>query len=355
MVDVEAIQQPRSVLWARLQLGLIVLICAEVFSGSSMRPGNLLFGPWTWLVTYWLYFAHFFFFTTLAVRTGRTSFWALYLWGLLYGLYEGFITKVIWHGYGDEGFAAGAIGPYGYSEISMVTLFHPIASFMIPLALACIISPELRRRFPDLACFTRRTRRSWLLRFAVFYSLAGILSFNNPGLVLLIAEWAFILVLLGLISRFARPAWESREGLSMVCFEGKGFIGLCAYLGLIYVAYYFLLNYEHLPSPAIQLATFIWYGAALIGLRLHRARTLDTSAVLWDGERELARKWVLLTIGGSFVGSLLLLAIPAAVWAILLPFVTWGAVGFVLFAIALAKAVAEHRRRESEVSFSSGI
>ena len=68
-----------------MQLGLIVLISAEFISGASIRLSNPFFGPWTWLLTFWLYFAHFFFFTTLAVRTGRTSFWALYLWGVLYG------------------------------------------------------------------------------------------------------------------------------------------------------------------------------------------------------------------------------------------------------------------------------
>ena len=68
-------------------------------------------------MTYWLYFAHFFFFTTLAVRTGRTSLWSLYLWGVLYGLYESWITKVIWYGYGGDGkLALGRIGPYGFAS-----------------------------------------------------------------------------------------------------------------------------------------------------------------------------------------------------------------------------------------------
>jgi hypothetical protein len=73
----------------RLLVGLVVLICAEVFSGASLQIG--IWNPWTLLVTYWLYFAHFFFFTTLAVSTRRTSLWSLYLWGVLFGLYESWI------------------------------------------------------------------------------------------------------------------------------------------------------------------------------------------------------------------------------------------------------------------------
>ena len=151
------------VVWPRLYIGLFVLICAEVFSGALLQIG--LWNPWTLLVTYWLYFAHFFFFTTLAVRTGRTSVWSLYLWGILFGLYESWITKVIWAGYSADGkFALGRIGPYGFSEISMVFIYHPVMSFLIPLAVACVYCPSLRRWFPDLAWFTGKTRGARIMR-----------------------------------------------------------------------------------------------------------------------------------------------------------------------------------------------
>jgi len=50
--------------FARLLIGLIVLICAEVFSGASRQVG--LWHPWTVVVTYWLYFAHFSFMQNLS-------------------------------------------------------------------------------------------------------------------------------------------------------------------------------------------------------------------------------------------------------------------------------------------------
>lgn len=145
------------VLFARVLIGFIVLICAEVFSGASLQVG--LWHPWTVLVTYWLYFAHFFFLTTLAVRTGRTSLSSLYLWGILFGLYESWITKVIWHGYGGDGkFAMGHIGPYGFSELSMVFIYHPVVSFILPLVVACLLCPPLRCLFPSLAWFTGKSK-----------------------------------------------------------------------------------------------------------------------------------------------------------------------------------------------------
>ena len=171
-VQTESTRRPQpGFLLARLAVGLVVLICAEVFSGASLAMG--LWHPWTLVVTYWLYYAHFFFFTTLAVRTGRTSLSSLYLWGVLFGLYESWITKVIWHGYsGDGKFILGSIGPYGFSEISMVFLFHPVMSFILPLSVACLLSPALRQIFPDLAWLTGRGRWARCIRAYVIISFA---------------------------------------------------------------------------------------------------------------------------------------------------------------------------------------
>jgi len=170
-----------TVLFARLLIGLIVLICAEVFSGASLHAG--LWSPFTLLVTYWLYFAHFFLFTTLAARTGRTSLSSLYLWGVLFGLYESWITKVIWHGYdGDGKLAMGNIGPYGFSEISMVFLFHPVVSFILPLTVTCLICPPLRRLFPELCWFTGRSWRPRMVQVYVIFSLAPVMAMNSGGL-----------------------------------------------------------------------------------------------------------------------------------------------------------------------------
>ncbi len=41
------------VVFPRLLIGWIILICAEVFSGASLGVG--LWNPWTLVVTYWLY------------------------------------------------------------------------------------------------------------------------------------------------------------------------------------------------------------------------------------------------------------------------------------------------------------
>ena len=259
-------------LWAaRLFVGLIVLISAEVFSGASLHMG--LWHPWTLIVTYWLYFAHFFFFTTLAVWTGRTSFWSLYLWGVLFGLYESWITKVIWFGYGADGkLVMGSLGPFGYSEISMAVIFHPVMSFMLPLAVACLAFPSLRRLFPDLAWFTGKTAWARIVRGYLIFAFVPIIGMNSGGPVNLLLNLAAMLAALFLLWRGANATAAAEDAARVVVFGRAGFAGLCVYLGLLYGATYFILHPQGLPSAGIQLLTCGFYAVIIAGLVLHRKR-----------------------------------------------------------------------------------
>jgi hypothetical protein len=275
-----------SVVFARLLVGLVVLICAEVFSGASIQMG--LWHPWTLAVTYWLYFAHFFFFTTLAVRTGRTSLGSLYLWGVLFGLYEFWITKVIWHGYGGDGkLAMGAIGPYGYSEISMAFIFHPVASFILPLAVTCLLCPPLRRLFPDLAWLTGKSKIACVVQVYLVISLACVLAMNSGGPANLACNLAFVFVLLFVLSRLSRSALGSSDGSPIVVFGGRGFVGLCMYLMLLYGVTYPFLRPDGLPSVPLQLFTFVFYALAIAGIWLHRRREPLPGDAVQVNEREL--------------------------------------------------------------------
>lgn len=328
--------KPR-VLAARLAIGVVVLICAEVFSGASVGMG--LWHPWTLVVTYWLYFAHFFFFTTLAIRTGRTSLPSLYLWGVLFGLYESWITKVVWCGYsGDGKFVLGSIGPYGFSEISMVFLFHPVVSFILPLAVTCLLCPPLRRLFPDLAWITGRGTWSRCIQAYLIMSFAPVMAMNSGGPINLAVNVGAAIVCLLVLLRLARPAFESSDGQAIVAFTWWGFAGLCTYLALLYGVTYMTLRPEGLPSVSVQLFTFAFYAVAIIGLWHHRASRPLADSQYHVESRELAfvKKWfavlVLLALALSLLAGTPILYIP-----IMANFVIWTPLGFLLTAMAIAK------------------
>jgi hypothetical protein len=331
------------VLFARFLIGLIVFICAEVFSGASLRPG--LWNPWTVLVTYWLYFAHFFFFTTLAVHTGRTSLSSLYLWGMLFGLYESWITKVVWSGYGGDGqFAMGRIGPYGFSEISMVFFYHPVVSFILPLAVACLLCPPLRRLFPELAWFTEKSRGARFVQVYLVLSFATVMGMNSGGLVNLALNLAVAIILLLVLLRLAQPALAAMDGRSIVVFDRWGFGALCVYLAMLYGVSYFAIRPEGLPSIAVQLFTFVFYALAIAGLWLHRRRKpLGVDGVSVERRELHLVLWLFVgLVALGFVISIFGLN-PVIDIFIVLNFVVWTLSGFVFAALALGKGVREYR------------
>jgi len=365
-------QRTSGVVAARLLIGLIVLVCAEVFSGASLGMG--IWNPFVWTMTYWLYFAHFFFFTTLAVRTGRTSFWSLYLWGVLFGLYESWITKVIWYGYGGDGkLALGHFGPYGFAELSMAFIFHPVMSFLLPLAVACLLCPPLRRLFPDLAWFTGKSLGARLVQVYLVFSLAPIvgmnsggpnnsiaraaaffasrfpiLGINSGGPVSLALNVALIIGLLWSFSRLARPALADSSGRSIVVFGRRGFVGLCLYLALLYGLTYFKLRPEGLPSVRVQLLTLAIYALVILGLRLHNPREPLHLKVVDVEPRELRLAmgvfaWVIgLGFVFSFVARHPLIFVP-----FILNSVVWTFLGFLLTGFALWQGFSEFRHPHS--------
>jgi hypothetical protein len=338
-------RRPCGVIFPRLLIGLVILTCAEVFSGASLQMG--LWNPWTLLVTYWLYFAHFFFFTTLAIRSGRTSFWALYLWGVLFGLYESWITKVIWFGYdGDGKLALGRIGPYGFSELSMVFAFHPLMAFILPLAVACLLCPPLRRYFPDLAWLTGTSRAARAAQVYLVVSFAPVVAMNSGGAVNLAENVAFLTVLGTVLYLFARPGLAASDVRPIVAFGRGGFLGLCVYLGLLYSLTYRHLRPEGLPSVPVQLFTLAFYALPIAWLWMHRRREpLQAETVAVESrERRLALTLFWLVIAAALV--LTPLRGHPKFFILFLPnFVVWSLAGFLLFAIALGTAVREYRER----------
>lgn len=335
-----AAQPPTSaVVSARLAIGVLVLICAELFSGASLRMG--FWHPWTLVVTYWLYFGHFFFFTTLVVRTRRTSLPSLYLWGVLFGLYESWITKVIWSGYsGDGHLVLGNIGPYGLSELSMAFLFHPIASFILPLALTCLFCPPLRRVFPDLAWITGKGKWARGVQVSLIISFAPIMGMNSGGPGNLAANTVFVVVCLVAFLRLGRPAFKFSDGREIVVFTPRGFVGLCLYLGLLYGIAYFQLRPEGLPAVPVQLFTLAFYAVAIVGLWFHRKwDPLPEGGCSVDGaERQLVIRWFIFTLTLA-LGLSLLRGSPVLYIPIMLIFVVWAALGFVLTTIAIVTGI----------------
>jgi hypothetical protein len=307
----------------RLYLGLIVLITAEVLAGSSAGPK--LFTGWTWCVTYWLYFVHFFLFANLAARTGRTSLRALYLWGVLYGLYEGPITKVIWAGFDASGkFAlagsgsSGQVLGHGLMEMSMALLWHPVQSFLLPLCLATLLMPELGQVFPELAGLLSggrgaRVARGYLVATLVL-TLPAVLSlaYGHMTPVYVLTSWATSLGLLLLCHRrFADRMRQPGLGRAILLLSPRGYWLTGGVFVLLYVLGYFGLNPGALPPARVQLLTLGLYLLTLTAIWATPGRTpvpAEAPASELAAAWQLVRRALIAVVAGSIALGLLLLA-----------------------------------------------
>jgi hypothetical protein len=112
-------------------LSLISVFFAEVISGSSRYP---LFGYWGYLVVIPLYGIHTILFLYIIKKFAshkRILFSTLYFAGVLFGLYETYVTKVLWIGLSDDPFILFNVSIIDY--IVLVFFWHPIFSFVIPV------------------------------------------------------------------------------------------------------------------------------------------------------------------------------------------------------------------------------
>ena len=82
-----------------LFIGCLSTFFAEVLSGSAPL---WFIEPWGIILILPLYMFHLIFLLNMAMRAKRTSIHQLYLWGVIFALYESWITKLSWFGYPNE-------------------------------------------------------------------------------------------------------------------------------------------------------------------------------------------------------------------------------------------------------------
>lgn len=322
-------------------LGAFSVFFAEVTVGSSMFP---FFDPFSVLVTCPLYTLHILVLGSLVLRQPRPLFASLFLAGAIFGLYEAYITKVLWSPPWNDNPAR--LGGVAIIESMMLVLFyHAVMAFIVPLVTAERLltgsGQAMGTLKPRLA---RWVDERW---FAVALAAAcGIIqTANSPSLLHTIGSTVstsgFVLVLVLLWTRVTRGRRYSLAELLPRGWE----LGLFALLlATQYIGLGILLRPEKLPGIGPQATIWSCY-AVFLALLLLSMRRQMTQGDAVTPERRTPLPWqrwlvysvvfagtstafqplavflkipifVVLWVGGIIVGCVLLIA---SVWCIFRP------------------------------------
>ena len=174
-----------------LLIGSLSMLFAEVFSGASQ---TWFINGWGIIVTFPLYLCHLLFFLWIALKSRRTTLSQLYLFGVIFALYESWITKVLWAGYMDSaGPGLGTLFGIGISEFPVLVFFwHPIMSFIIPILVFEILTKKV---FKDHESILIKTTKKTILITLFLISISTFIA-NGNGFDLLSSNASLIGTLL---------------------------------------------------------------------------------------------------------------------------------------------------------------
>lgn len=255
----------RQLLLFWLLLSAASVFFAEVISGASPFA---FFTGWGLLVVLPLYGLHTLLLAALAYRHGAPRFATLFFAGLLFGLYEAYITKVLWAPPWFESVNIAGVDLLAFTML--VPYWHTFMSFIIPLLVIETVGTSSNSVIANLP----RRAKAWLARprfvyaVAIWFGLLQTASQTQPGLAFLSAvmNLAVVAFLLWLWKRSA----ARRFSLGVLLPRRGAFIIMLALLAPMYLVQGIFLLPEKLPGLGEQ-AT-IWLIYVLVILAFLRAR-----------------------------------------------------------------------------------
>ena len=249
-----------------LLLSMISVFFAEVISGSMKYP---LLDLWGYFVVIPLYGLHTIILLYIIIRNNENKkilFSTLYFAGVLFGLYEAYITKVLWVGLSDDSFIFIQLSVIDF--IVLVFFWHPIFSFIIPSLVFEKLMTNTNYIYQGLPKLMKRLLDN-KVGIAILFIVVGIFSaFNGVSLEgLFLSLIAMSIPILIIIYLFRKKELHQKYSLSEILPSKRGIIFCSIYLAFIYVFMTFFISFEVLT---LSNQIVIWANYLIFGLIFYK-------------------------------------------------------------------------------------
>lgn len=247
-------------------LGSLSVILAEVVSFSSPFA---FFNAWGILVVFPLYTLHTLVLAFLIFRRKQITLPILFLAGMLFGLYEAYITKVLWNPtWGDTHLMVAGVAVV--QTAVLVFFWHPFMAFILPVILAENLFTRSNETFlalPDKIQRILHSRRGRITGLAAFACYCGIYQGTNAP-----SPWTAVLSGLSAAAVFGVLAfwWLKIQVRHQLTFRqllpaGKEAAVLAGLLGLLYLLQGIFVRPEALPRTiGPHLTIWVFYAVAIL-------------------------------------------------------------------------------------------
>lgn len=308
----------------RLYAGILSFVCAETLTGSSLY---WVLNPFVYIVVIPLYLLHILFFYSLAHHLKRDSLPDLYIFGMFFGLYESWVTKVLWAGYPHEDhFILGSFLGHGIHETAvLVFYFHAFVSFIFPLVIIGSIFPQTSDEIKIQKSFYNGGKFFKILFWFSFIVLSLGPSQHFATIFHPFLHWVPTLFLVFAGYQSAQRSIKNAGNPKTINFalSVRGTI-ICGILILVqYIITYILFVPEKTPALWVHLITILMY-VALIAALLYTKPVTDK--IIEDVQPPTARQ---------FFRSLTFMALATTLVAIIRifipqPILIMAAIGFIM-------------------------
>lgn len=261
-------------------LAILSVILAEVTCFSSPFP---FFDGWGLLCVLPLYGLHTLFLAGLIFRNKNISLPILLLSGLLFGLYEALITKVLWDPtWGDKTTMIAGIA--GLQTSVLILFWHPWFAFIFPLFFAEKVftsTNEIQSTLPVFIkkCLERPMGKTLCLGLLAFYFGAnqGTNSTSVEATLVSTIEALGVFLLFSWIWKWTsrKTTWTLRELLP----HGRELVAIGVLLALLYGLSLPLIRPEALPDkvgPYITIFVLYVFSILLLVINLSKAKRVET-------------------------------------------------------------------------------